>query len=71
MKVTQKSLSGRAWAEMTLLGLIWGASFLSIRVALDEIGPLTSVAHRTGWAMLVLWAVVLILRLPVPRDPRI
>ena len=67
----QKSLSGRAWAELMLLALIWGGSFLSIRIALDEVGPLTSVAHRTFWAMLVLWAVVRIMRLPLPRDPRI
>ncbi|MEL7099031.1 MAG: DMT family transporter [Pseudomonadota bacterium] len=68
---TQTTLSGRAWAELLLLGLIWGASFLSIRVALDEVGFLTSVAHRTFWAMLVLWAVVLAMRLPLPRDIRI
>ena len=67
----QKTLSGRAWAELILLGLIWGASFLSIRIALDEIDPLTSVAHRTFWAMCVLWIVVAVMRLPVPRDPRV
>jgi len=67
----QTTLSGRAWAELMLLGLIWGASFLSIRVALDEVGFLTSVAHRTFWAMLVLWAVVLATRLPLPRSPGI
>lgn len=65
------TLSRRAWAELLLLALIWGASFLSIRVALDEIGPLTAVAHRTGWAALVLWAYIALRRLPVPRDPRI
>ena len=69
--IHQKTLSGRAWAELVLLALIWGGSFLSIRIALDEVNPLTSVAHRTGWAMLALWAVVLFMRLPVPRDPRI
>ena len=52
----QKQLSGRAWAELILLALLWGGSFLSIRVALDEIGFLTSVAHRVFWAALVLWA---------------
>lgn len=67
----QTTLSGRAWAELLLLGLIWGASFLSIRIALDEIGFMTSVAHRTFWAMLVLWAVVFAVRLPVPRSTRI
>ena len=69
--IDQKSLSGRAWAEMMLLAMIWGGSFLSIRVALDEITPLTSVAHRTTWAMLVLWVIIAVMRIPLPRDPKI
>ena len=68
---TQKTISPRAWAEMLLLAAIWGGSFVSIRIALDEIGPLTTVVHRVGWAALVLWAVVLMMRLPVPREPRV
>ena len=71
MNTPQKSVSSRAWAELALLALIWGGSFLSIRIALDEIGPLTSVLHRTGWAMLILWAIVWMRRLPLPRDARI
>ena len=67
----QKTLSPQAWAELLLLSLIWGGSFLSIRIALDEIGPFTSVAHRVGWGALALWAYVLVRRLPVPKDPRI
>ncbi|MEP4699606.1 MAG: DMT family transporter, partial [Parasphingorhabdus sp.] len=68
---TQKSISPRAWGELALLGLIWGGSFLSIRVALDEVPVVTAVLHRTFWAMLVLWAIVFALRLPIPRAPRI
>ena len=67
----QKFLSGRAWAEMLVLALIWGGSFLSIRIALDEISPLMSVAHRVTWAMLVLWVVVAVMRIPLPRNSRI
>ncbi|THH38417.1 DMT family transporter [Aliishimia ponticola] len=67
----QKTLSARAWTEMLLLAAIWGASFVSIRVALDEIGFATVVAHRVGWAALLLWIVVLARRLPVPRRPGI
>jgi drug/metabolite transporter (DMT)-like permease len=67
----QKSLSGRAWAEMLVLALIWGGSFFSIRIALDEISPLMSVAHRVTLAMLVLWVVVATMRIPLPRNPRI
>ena len=68
--MVQKSLSARAWIELLLLSLLWGGSFLAIRIALDEIGFLTSVAHRVGWGALVLWVVVLAMRLPVPHDPK-
>lgn len=68
--MVQKSLSARAWIELLLLSLLWGGSFLAIRIALDEIGFLTSVAHRVGWGALILWVVVLAMRLPVPRDPK-
>ena len=64
------SLSPRAWAELTLLALIWGGSFLAIRVALDEVPFVTSVAWRVGGAALVLWCVVAAMRLPLPRAPR-
>jgi len=67
----QKTLSTRAWAELVLLALIWGASFLCVAIALQEIGPLTVVAHRVFWAMLALWAVVAIMRLPIPRSPAV
>lgn len=67
----QKTISSRAWIELLLLAVIWGGSFLSIRVALDEIGFVTTVAHRVFWAALVLWAVVVLRRLPLPRSPRV
>ncbi|KIC44255.1 multidrug transporter [Ruegeria sp. ANG-S4] len=68
---TQKTLTPQAWAELTLLGVIWGASFLSIRIALDTVPFMTSVLHRVFWATLVLWAYIFVRRLPVPKDPRI
>lgn len=68
---TQKTLSGRAWGEMVLLSFIWGGSFLSIRIALDEVPVFTSVAHRVFWAALVLWIYILVKRLDIPRCPRI
>ncbi|PSL17368.1 DMT family transporter [Shimia abyssi] len=71
MAPAQKTISPRSWAELSLLALIWGGIFLASRLALNEIGVLTLVAHRTGWAALALWILVLALRLNVPRDPRI
>ena len=67
----QKSMSPRAWAELGLLALIWGATFLSVRVTLNEIPVMTAVLHRTLWAALVLWGWAAIKRLPLPKDPGI
>ena len=71
MSTLQKTLSARAWLSLFVLALIWGGSFLSVHVALEEIGFLTAVAHRTGWAMLILWGYIAWRRLPLPKDPRI
>jgi len=67
----QRSLSTQVWAELFLLGLIWGGRFLAIRLALNEVNVMTSVAHRVFWAALILWVYVALRRLPVPRDPKV
>jgi drug/metabolite transporter (DMT)-like permease len=67
----QKSLSTQAWVELGGLALIWGGSFLAIRLALNEVPVMTAVAHRVFWAMLVLWGYIAIRRLPLPRSPKI
>ena len=69
--MTARSIPARTWIELALLGVIWGGSFLAIRLALNEVGFVTSVAHRVFWAALILWGYVAVARLPVPRDPRI
>lgn len=69
--MTARSIPTRTWFELALLGVIWGGSFLAIRLALNEVGFVTSVAHRVFWAALILWGYVAVARLPVPRDPRI
>lgn len=69
--MTSHSISARAWGLMALLALLWGAVFLSVRIALDEIPPMTVVAHRVGWASVVLWAYVFARRMPLPRGARV
>ncbi len=69
--MTQTSLTPRAWAELGLLSLLWGASFLAIRTTLDEIPVLTSVAHRVTWAAVALWLVVYAMRTPLPKGVRV
>lgn len=65
--MSERTISLNAWGLLALLALLWGASFLSIRIALDEVAPLTAVAHRVGWATAALWLYVLLKGLPLPR----
>ncbi len=67
----QKAISTTAWFLIFALATIWGAIFLASRLALNEVGPLTIVAHRTFWAALLLWGVVAARRISLPRSPRV
>ena len=51
----QKTIPPRAWAELLLLATIWGGSFISNRLALNEVPVLTTVAFRVAGACLLLW----------------
>jgi len=68
---TPPSLTPRVWADLILLGTIWGASFLAIKLALGELPVFTLVAHRVLWACLILWVYVWWRGLPVPRGGRV
>ncbi len=56
------------WIVFILLGAIWSASFLWIKIALEEIGPLTLVAFRVLFGLLTGLAISAALRIPLPRD---
>ncbi|MCE1253759.1 MAG: EamA family transporter [Anaerolineae bacterium] len=49
-------MSGKEWVRFSLLGLIWGTSFLWIKIAVAEVSPLVLVGFRTlfGAASLVI-----------------
>ncbi|SUZ33366.1 putative inner membrane transporter YedA [Roseibaca ekhonensis] len=59
------------WIGLCALGLIWGASFLGVALALDGFGPVSIAAGRIALGAVTLAAVALIARIPLPRDPRI
>ena len=67
----QRTLSTGVWAELFLLALIWGGVFLAVRLALDEVPFVTSVAHRVFWAAVILWGYVWARGLAVPRSARV
>src|SRR3990172_2553716 len=61
----------KEWGSFTLLGLIWGSSFLWIKIAVSEIGPFTLVAFRLLFGLLGLLAVVRLQGRPFPRSRRL
>jgi len=67
----QRTIPTQAWIELFVLALIWGGSFLAIRLALNEVHFVTSVAHSVFLAAVILWGYVILRRLPVPRDPKV
>lgn len=64
-------MTPRAWAEMALLALNWGGSFVANRAALDGLGVMSVVAIRVLGGGLLLWLWVWLRGLPVPRDARL
>ncbi len=56
------------WTVFILLGAIWSASFLWIKIALVEVQPITLVAYRVIFGLITGLAVALIFRIPLPRD---
>lgn len=56
------------WTAFILLGAIWSASFLWIKLALEEIGPFTLVAFRVLFGVLFAGGAVFLQRKAWPRD---
>ncbi len=61
----------REWGAFGLLGLIWGSSFLWIKVAVQEIGPFVLVGFRLLFGLAGLVVVVLARRPRLPVERRV
>jgi drug/metabolite transporter (DMT)-like permease len=57
-------------AAFILLGLIWGSSFAWIKIAVEEIPPATLVAWRMSLGAVGMIGLLLVMRLPMPRQWR-
>ena len=55
-------MTARDLLDLVLLGLVWGASFLFMRIAVPEFGPFALVELRVAIAALVLMPVVMLRR---------
>ncbi len=57
--------------QLALLTLIWGSSFMLIKIALDDYGPLQVAFGRIFVGALTLLAILLVTRERLPREPRV
>ncbi len=55
------------WIIFITLGIIWSSSFLWIKIAIEEMGPITLVAYRVLFGLLFGIAVILVQREKMPR----
>jgi len=60
-------LKTKHWIVFISLGLIWSSSFLWIKIAIEEMGPMTLVAYRVLFGLLFGVAVIMIQRAQLPR----
>jgi drug/metabolite transporter (DMT)-like permease len=58
------------WIVFILLGAIWSSSFLWIKIAVQEVGPMTLVAFRSLFGLLFCIAVIFVQRVQWPRSFR-
>jgi drug/metabolite transporter (DMT)-like permease len=63
--------SGRVdWLVFLALGLMWGSSYLFIKLAVDDFGTFTLVSLRLLVGATLLWIVVRLAHQPLPRERR-
>ena len=66
-----QTMGAREWLLIVVLSVLWGGSFFFAEVALVDLGPLTVVLGRVGFAALALIAYVYATGRRMPGSPRI
>lgn len=59
------------WAVFLALGLMWGSSYLFIKIAVDDFGTFTLVALRLAIGAALLWTVLRLRGQRLPRERRV
>lgn len=59
------------WLIFLALGLMWGSSYLFIKIAVDDFGTFTLVALRLAIGAALLWVVIRLAGQALPRERRI
>ena len=58
------------WATLLALGLMWGTSYVFIKLGVETLGTFTLIAGRLGIGLALLATVVVLAREPLPRSAR-
>jgi drug/metabolite transporter (DMT)-like permease len=61
----------KEWSAFIVLGLVWGSSFVWIKLAVGEISPLMVGALRLSFGLAGLLVVLAWKKYPLPRDPKV
>ncbi|MDQ8755844.1 DMT family transporter [Sphingosinicella sp. LHD-64] len=69
MATQPTSMSGRDWAILLALSVLWGGSFFFIEIAVESVAPFSLVLARLVLAGAVLWGVLLAKRERLPLPP--
>lgn len=64
---TNLAMSARDWLWLIGLAIIWGASYFFGKVAVEDIGPLTVAFGRVILAAAILYVVIRLRQIPIPR----
>jgi drug/metabolite transporter (DMT)-like permease len=59
------------WGTLVALGLMWGTSYVFIKLGVETLGTFTLIAARLGIGLALLVTVVFLAREPLPRDPKV
>jgi drug/metabolite transporter (DMT)-like permease len=59
------------WLVFFGLGIMWGSSYLFIKLAVDSFGTFTLISMRLAIGAALLWVVVRLTRTALPRDRRV
>ncbi len=59
------------WLIFLALGVMWGSSYLFIKLAVDDFGTFTLVALRLAIGAAMLWIVIRLANQALPREPRL
>ncbi|MEQ8389610.1 MAG: DMT family transporter [Thalassospira sp.] len=70
LKMPELKMDGTSWLMLLILSVLWGGSFFFTEIALTDLPPFTLVLCRVTIASLILWWVVLLRHIPIPRDPK-